>query len=105
MINYALVLRHGWNKKWKSINGNDPDQIVMKEGEKKPSKKQLKDYWEKYGDEIHKDQRRREANILRRNAYRNEADPLYLKWQRGEATEQDWLDKIAEIKERFPKPE
>ena len=41
----------------------------------------------------------------RRNAYRNEADPLFLKWQRGEATEQEWLDKIAEIKERFPKPE
>ena len=40
----------------------------------------------------------------RRNAYRNESDPLYLKWQRGEATEQDWLDKIEEIKERFPKP-
>ena len=41
----------------------------------------------------------------RRNAYRNEADPLYLKWQRGEATEQEWLDKIEEIRERFPKPE
>ena len=41
----------------------------------------------------------------RRNAYRNEADPLYLKWQRGEATEQEWLDKIEEIKVRFPKPE
>ena len=41
----------------------------------------------------------------RRNAYRNEADPLYLKWQRNEATEQQWLDKIEEIKERFPKPE
>ena len=41
----------------------------------------------------------------RRNAYRNEADPLYLKWQRGEATEQEWLDKIEEIKDRFPKPE
>ena len=41
----------------------------------------------------------------RRNAYRNEADPLYLKWQRGESTEQEWLDKIEEIKDRFPKPE
>jgi len=41
----------------------------------------------------------------RRNAYRNESDPLYLKWQRNEATEQEWLDNIEEIKERFPKPE
>ena len=42
---------------------------------------------------------------LRRYAYREESDPLYLKWQRGEATEQEWLDKIEEIKVRFPKPE
>jgi hypothetical protein len=39
---------------------------------------------------------------LRKIAYRDEADPLYFKWQRGEATQQDWLGKIAEIKARFP---
>ena len=45
-----------------------------------------------------------QIEVNRRNAYRNEADPLYLKWQRNEATEQEWLDKIEEIKDRFPKP-
>ena len=40
-----------------------------------------------------------------RNVYQKEADPLNMKWQRGDATEQEWLDKIEEIKERFPKPE
>lgn len=35
---------------------------------------------------------------VRGQAYIKEADPLYFKWQRGEATEQEWLDKIAEIK-------
>lgn len=39
----------------------------------------------------------------RREAYMQEADPLFFKWQRGEATEQDWLNKVAEIKARFPK--
>ena len=39
----------------------------------------------------------------RANAYRNESDPLFFKWQRGESTEQEWLDKIAEIKTRYPK--
>ena len=38
----------------------------------------------------------------RQAAYQQEADPLFFKWQRGEATEQEWLDKIAEIKTRFP---
>ena len=35
-------------------------------------------------------------------AYREESDPLFFKWQRGEATEAEWLAKIQEIKDRFP---
>lgn len=34
-------------------------------------------------------------------AYRTESDPLFFKAQRGEATMQEWLDKVAEIKARF----
>jgi hypothetical protein len=44
-----------------------------------------------------------EAENNRKAAYIAEADPLFFKTQRGEATEQEWLDKIAEIKARFPK--
>lgn len=43
-----------------------------------------------------------EAVINRRAAYEGEADPLYFKSQRGEATIQEWLDKVAEIKARYP---
>jgi hypothetical protein len=38
----------------------------------------------------------------RAQAYRNESDPLFFKSQRGEATHQEWLDKVAEIKARYP---
>ena len=41
----------------------------------------------------------------RQRAYREESDPLFLQWQRGEATEQEWLDAIADIKARYPKPD
>lgn len=37
----------------------------------------------------------------KRLAFSQESDPLFFKWQRGEATQQEWLDKINEIKERF----
>ena len=47
-------------------------------------------------------QEEQEAN--RQAAYTQEADPLFFKYQRGEATEQEWLDKIEEIRERFPYP-
>jgi hypothetical protein len=44
-----------------------------------------------------------EAERNRRAAYQAEADPLFFKAQRGEIEQQVWLDKIAEIKARFPK--
>jgi hypothetical protein len=44
-----------------------------------------------------------EAERNRRAAYQAEADPLFFKAQRGEVEQQVWLDKIAEIKARFPK--
>lgn len=40
---------------------------------------------------------------LRASAYKEEADPLFFKAQRGEATQQEWLNKVAEIKTRYPK--
>lgn len=42
------------------------------------------------------------VTAARGNAYRIEADPLFFKAQRGEATMDEWLAKVAEIKARFP---
>jgi hypothetical protein len=44
-----------------------------------------------------------DVDALRQKAYRAESDPLFFKSQRGEATNQEWLDKIIEIKTRYPK--
>ena len=43
------------------------------------------------------------ATENRRAAYIAEADPLFFKAQRGEATMEEWQAKVAEIKARFPK--
>lgn len=32
------------------------------------------------------------------------ADAIFLKWQRGEATAQDWLDAIQAVKDAYPYP-
>jgi hypothetical protein len=44
-----------------------------------------------------------EAEANRKAAYEQEADPLFFKWQAGEATEAEWKAKRDEIKARFPK--
>ena len=39
---------------------------------------------------------------IRAHLYKFKADPIFFKWQRGEATEQEWLDMIAKIKSCYP---
>jgi hypothetical protein len=46
-----------------------------------------------------------EVDALRHAAYVAESDPLFFQYQAGEITEQEWLDKRAEIKSRYPNPE
>ena len=41
----------------------------------------------------------------RASAYVAEADPLFFKSQRGEATTAEWEAKVAEIKARYPYPD
>lgn len=44
-----------------------------------------------------------QAEANRKAAYEQEADPLFFKWQAGEATKEEWEAKRAEIRARFPK--
>ena len=43
-----------------------------------------------------------EQSAKRQVSYASEADPLFFKWQAGEATEEEWLSKRKEIRERYP---
>ena len=43
-----------------------------------------------------------QLSAMRGDAYRVESDPLFFKAQRGEATMDEWLAKVAEIKARYP---
>jgi len=52
-----------------------------------------------------KQKQREEAKANRAAAYAAEADPLFFKAQRGEAEMQEWQDKVAEIRTRYPYPE
>lgn len=48
-----------------------------------------------------------EVEQARQGAYQSESDPIFFTYQRNEdgATKQQWLDKVAEIKARYPYPE
>ncbi len=48
---------------------------------------------------------KKEQRGNRASAYAAEADPLFFKSQRGEATTAEWEAKVAEIKARYPYPD
>lgn len=43
------------------------------------------------------------SEINRFNAYKEESDPLFFKYMRNEVTQEEWLNKVNEIKNRYPK--
>lgn len=45
------------------------------------------------------------VNVARRQAYQQEADPLFFKWKAGEATEEDWRVARKAVRDAFPMPE
>ena len=45
-----------------------------------------------------------QAQSLRRAAYIIESDPLFFGWQRAENSKEAWMDKVAEIRDRYPYP-
>ena len=40
----------------------------------------------------------------RQTAYQAESDPVFFDFQRGEVTEQDWLDAVQAVKDAHPYP-
>lgn len=81
-----------------SISGTDLKNLNWMDNSPKPTQKEIKDAWKEISIEIENEKMSR----LRAQAYREESDPLFFKYQRGEASREDWLNLIEEIKQRYP---
>lgn len=96
MIAEALIHFCG-DKSW-SLNGDSYSGLNWTDESPKPTEEQV-NQWAIDIVPIHANKK---AQQNRANAYRSEADPLFFKWQRNEATEQEYLDKVQEIRARYP---
>jgi hypothetical protein len=80
------------------LSGSSYDGLEWIDTTPKPTLEELEEAWPHA--QIAQENSTAEAN--RRIAFQLEADPLFFGWQRGENTEDAWLLKITEIRERFP---
>ena len=76
----------------------DYDDIEWQDERPQPSRAQCDARWPSLEVEVIN----AAAKMSRVESYRSESDPLFFGWQRDENTKQDWLDKVNEIRERYP---
>jgi hypothetical protein len=99
-MNIALILSRKFEGSEWALDGDDYAGLTWLSESSKPTKAALEKLWPTVQHELELE-RVKEA---RREAYRLESDPLFFEWQRGEATEQAWKAKVAEIQKRHPEP-
>lgn len=74
------------------------DNVVWMDERPQPHWKEI----QKAKPEVEKKIKNLEQQMLRRDAFKNEADPLFFGWQRGENEKNHWLVKVEEIRARYP---
>ena len=100
MIDYAAILTANYQGCVWTLDGDTYDGLTWLSDTPKPTKAQLDALWPR----VQQARQQAEVDRQRHAAYVEESDPLFFQWQRGEATEQQWRDKVAEIQARYPDP-
>jgi len=100
MTDYVAVLTTNYPGAQWSLSNNDYSSLDWLDDTPKPSQAELDAAWPAV----------EHANAVaavenaRRAAYAEFSDPLFFEWQRGDGTEQAWLDAVAAVKAAHPYP-
>jgi len=100
MIDYAAVLVALYPGSQWLLSGNDYDTLEWFEETPKPSQAELDAAWP----QVNYQNQVAAVEDARRADYEATSDPLFFEWQRGDGTEQAWLDAVAAVKAAHPYP-
>ena len=100
MIDYALILKTNYpNTQW-ALHGNTYDGLDWLDESPKPTQNELDAAWP----QVDYDNQCALVEASRLAAYEKESDPIFFRWQRGEATEAEWRNAVETIKTSHPYP-
>ena len=100
MTDYAAVLLRNYPGTEWALDGDGYSGLTWLDDSPKPTKKALDEAWA----DVQAALALETAQRNRAAAYAVESDPLFFKWQRGEGTEQEWMDAVQSIRDRYPYP-
>ena len=103
MTDYAAVLSALFPSAEWFIDGEGYEGLAWLSDTDKPTQAELDAAWP----QVQRDRAVAQARLERHAAYAapDGPDAIYLQWQRGDATEQDWLDAIQAVKDAHSYPE
>jgi hypothetical protein len=81
-------------------NGEDYSGLTWLSETPKPTKAKLEKLWPEVEYEIAYEA----VEQARAEAYRETTDPIFFQYQRGDKTEQEWLDAVRAVKDAHPYP-
>lgn len=99
-MDIATILSRRYPDAQWTLDGDSYSGLTWLSDSPKPTLEEIQLQWEDVKFEIEVER----IQALRKAAYQNESDPIFFDWQRGEVTEQDWLDSVQAIKDRYPYP-
>jgi hypothetical protein len=99
-VDYVAVLIANYPGAQWSLNGDTYDGLDWFDNSPKPTQAELDAAWPavNYASQC------AIVEAARLLAYEQTSDPLYFKWQRGDATEAEWLEAVAKVKADNPYP-
>jgi hypothetical protein len=101
-MDIALILSTNYVGSQWSLNGDDYSNLEWLSDTPKPTEKQLEAQWAEvqYETELDAVKSARHAAYIAPNG----SDAVFMKYQRGEATKQEWLDAVQAINDAHPYP-
>ena len=96
----TVLLKRYPGAEW-TLNGDDYSGLTWFSKGKAPTEAELEALWPEVQSEVAHEQ----VEQARAQAYRETADPIFFQYQRGDATEQEWLDAVKAVKNAHPYPE
>jgi hypothetical protein len=100
-MDITLILSRKYAGTEWTLNGDDYAGLSwLSEGEP-PTEAALEALWPEVQYEVAYEQ----VEKARASAYRETSDPIFFEYQRGDKTEQEWLDAVQAVKDAHPYPE
>jgi hypothetical protein len=100
-INISAILSSRFQDSEWNLDGEDYAGLVWLSDSPKPTEQELEALWP----EVQYDNAYKAVEQARAVAYRETSDPIFFQYQRGDATEAEWLAAVQAVKDQHPYPE